>query len=338
MAKKNKILITGVCAQQYSAKAGERAQSFASTLQNVYETLGYDVSMAMPSLDWTPEFLGQHKHVFIGIAPLLSVTANGAYGALGAVDALLGSPNMTMFCDTPAPWKVFANLRAIDKDSESLFKPFYRQRPQFSRVSASGADRERVLRGAQKLIDGSWNKTIYPALPWSPPDVQGIPAEHQSSFVPAKIDAVTIDTQVAYNAKREKRWLIENEKSKWATSTVTSLCHPADSVKSLKLRRPDEITAAMKHYTGVIIAPHDDKTTWWSPRYSQALNACTPIVTDWKISQTLGAAWSLLAASVEDMLPVDHYELAIAQKISYISSMPTVDEVISQLQGIVGAK
>lgn len=336
--RKSKVLITGATAQQYSLGAASKSKSFANTLKLALEHGGHEVWFAGPSVDWSPQFLAQYDQVFIGIAPVMSVTSNAAYGALAAIDLLWDSENMTMFSDTPEPWKIFANLRAIERDENALFKPFYSRRPSYSKMKQGTLEKDRVLSAVEKLQSSEWRRVIYPTLPWKMSDLPGVPDNLKSSFIPVNIDSFCIDERVSHNSDRQRRWIVDNEDSRWTKDTMSSLSLPCESLKSLKLKSSDDITDVLRSCLGVLIGPHADKNLWWTPRFSQAINACTPVATDWKISGSIGDSWNHLAAGIEEMSAIDRYELAVTQRIDYLSSIPTKEETVSQLQEITGMK
>jgi hypothetical protein len=52
-----------------------------------------------------------------------------------------------------------------------------------------------------------------------------------------------------------------------------------------------------------------------------------PVVTDWRLTSSLGVEWSHLASSIEEMSSEERYALALAQKKSYLELVPTWEQV-----------
>jgi hypothetical protein len=89
----------------------------------------------------------------------------------------------------------------------------------------------------------------------------------------------------------------------------------------------------IKSSIGLVIPPQDRKVgTWWNYQYIQGLNAGVPIVTSWIDSGTIDDSWSILAYQVEDMDQISRDNLAMAQRDSYIASIPTRLELIQTLK------
>jgi hypothetical protein len=63
------------------------------------------------------------------------------------------------------------------------------------------------------------------------------------------------------------------------------------------------------------------------------MNACTPVVTDWRESSALGEPWTYLATYVEDLATDQRAELARAQMEAYIASIPSRRDATVDLYG-----
>jgi len=333
-----KALITGMTAQQCSSKTVSRTGSFSSSLAKALNLSGYEVTLLPPSMDWTTTDLHSFSRVFVGVAPVTSVSANFTYGALDVLNKLWNSKKLVIFFDSPEPWKIFASLKTVDKNESSLFKSFYSRRPLYQRIHVDTESKTSVISAVEKMISSEWRTTIYPTLPWCTLPIAGVPSLAHDSFVPINFDSLDVDAVMPYNSNRSNHWIVENETSKWTKGAVSSLKLHTCTLRDLKTRSVDAATEAMSNSIGVIIGPHSDKNTWWSPRYSQALNAHTPIVTDWKKSSVLGQSWSHLAATIEDMSMIDRYELSITQKSSYLDAIPDTPEIASQVNMIMRDK
>jgi hypothetical protein len=334
---KKKVLVTGMTAQQHSFAVANRSLSFAGSLAKCLERLEYEVHFAEPSVEWNSFFLSEYSKVFVGVAPALSVTSNSTYGALSTIATLADDQKLSLFIDGPEPWKIFANLRAIEKDGTRLIKPFYSRRKGYNAVVKSDARREHVLRGASILLNNDWPSTVYPRLPWADDtmSVPGIPANALKSMIGINTDSLSL-TETAFKTNRVRRWITENDSTRWMKNTEASLTLPCSSIKKNKLRTDEDIFGALVTSLGALIGPHTDKTTWWSPTYVHALNAGTPIATDWISSSKIGDAWNHIAAGIEEMSQIDHYELSVTQKEQYISNIANEQDTLTHIQQLVG--
>jgi hypothetical protein len=330
-----KVLITGMTAQQYSSAAAEKSTAFSIVLKNIVESSGYDVHFTSPSVEWTSFFLSDYSHIFVGLSSPASVTANATYGALSVVDEMWDSSKMTMFIDAPEPWKIFGGLRSIERTPDSLFKSFYSRRPAYHAMQQSKKQRAKVLSGIEKLSSKKWNRAIYPSLPWKT-EIPGISDNAKDSLVPLSVDSFCISKEQRYNSTRISRWVVENASSKWATDISKGLLFDCISLKEIKAKNAAETEQAMSENAGVLLGPSDDKTTWWSARFSQAMNSGTPVATDWRASSSIGNSWSHLAATIESMSHIDRYELAVVQRNDYINAINSPDEVIARLKEVTG--
>jgi hypothetical protein len=334
---KPKILITGMTAQQYSPAVATRSLSFAGILTQVFMKLGYDVDFTEPSTAWDDVILSQYSHVLVGIAPPLSVTANGTYGALSIISRLSGSDKLTLFIDAPEPWKIFANIRAIEKNDHTLFKSFYAKRKGYKTVTESSSERDRVVQAITSLGTSQWPTTLFPALPWNgnASEFAGVPENAARSMTAVYVDSLLVSNDTNFNSARTKRWVVENDSTKWTKDTLQTLATPSLSTREHKIRTSDDLYNAMSSSTGALVGPHGDKMTWWSIAFSHALNASTPIATDWRASRVIGNAWDHLASGIDEMTPIDQYELAVTQKIQYIQSLLKQKDITIQLQELV---
>ena len=328
---RQKILVTGTTSQQYSSRSSSRSEAFSDGIRRIAEDAGYEVTMCPPSFDWSSSDVLAFDRVFVGIAPMLSLSANCAYGALFTVDSLWESENLTLFCDSPEPWKIFANLRAVEKNQDALFKSFYSRRPGYQRAVSDSSTRESIVSGVDKLLRLKWPTTLVPALPWSPSEFPGVQQNAARSFKKFYVDSYMIHESTS-NGNCDGRWLVENHPTKWTKTVTSSLSSQWTTLRELKSNAADSARGAMATKIGTIIGPHSDKMTWWSPRYAQSLSVGVPVVTDWKVSMTLGASWSHLASSVDEMNDADRLALANSQRQQYTASIWSRDECIDNVR------
>lgn len=324
-------------AQQYSSTVATKSLSFAGIVASALNESGCSVDIAEPSVLWTDEFLSQYEKVLVGVAPPLSVAANGAYGALSTISRMNNDRKLALFVDAPEPWKIFANLRAIMKDETTLFRAFYSKRKGYKEVTGKKATRSAVLKAVAALDSNQWPTTLFPALPWNsdPTEFPGVPETASASMIPVFVDSMIISKEMNFNSSRLRRWIIENDSTRWAKNTIKTLATPSVSVKEQKIRTSADLHSAMNSSIGAIIGPHGDKMTWWSTAYSHAINACTPVATDWRVSGSIGNAWNHLASGIEEMNQIDQYELAVTQKIQYLESIPTKDSIMTYIHNLV---
>ena len=336
MQKEQRILVTGMTAQHYSSTVASRSLSFAGIVSDSLRESGCIVDLTEPMLAWDSDFLSQYDRVLVGVAPPLSVAANGTYAALTTISKMKDDDRLMLFVDAPEPWQIFANLRAISKNSDTLFRQFYSRRKGYQDVTGKKATRKAVLNATTHLEASQWPKTLFPALPWNadPSKFPGVPQTAYESMIPIFVDSLIISKEMNFNSSRMRRWIVENDSS-WTRKTISTLATPSVSIKEQKIRTSADLYSAMNSSIGAIVGQHGDKMTWWSTAYSHAINACTPIATDWRVSGSIGNAWNHLASGIEEMSQIDQYELAVSQKIQYLESIPTKDETTSNIRQLV---
>jgi hypothetical protein len=89
---------------------------------------------------------------------------------------------LTLFCDAPEPWKIFASLRAIERNEGTLFKQFYSRRPGYQRAVNDTVVRSSIMSGVDRLLRLKWPVTLVPALPWSSDEFPGVQENATQSF------------------------------------------------------------------------------------------------------------------------------------------------------------
>ncbi|WJZ48542.1 hypothetical protein [Actinomycetia phage DSL-LC01] len=327
-------------AHHYSPVVVDRSMSFTQAMTMLLRDAGYGVHIAQPSVMWDEFYLREYDHVMVGVAPPMALSANSIYGALSVISKMQNSDKMTFFIDSPEHWQIFANVKAIMKNPDSLFKPFYSRRAWYFSAMQNPEVRKEVMGGIEFLFEKPWHRTFYPLLPWSDEQTltAGTPENARINLVGIHVDSVYHAEDNPFHADKIDRWLVENEKSRWTKTLVDSLTKPSTTVKTEKLRTDEQIIAEMSRSLGVIVGPGGDKKFWWSPRYAQALAACTPVVTEWKDSSSIGDAWNHLAAGVEEMSQIDRFEVAVTQKKQYFGSIQNKKDTASYLRTLLGIK
>lgn len=337
-----KILITGMTAQQYSSAVAQRSMTYASTLEKALTRLGYSVTISEPSVTWTADDVNQYDKVFIGISSPISLAANSAYGALSLISRIGKSSKVVFFLDAPEPGKIFAGLRAIYKNPSTLVKPLYARRRGYRDVLDSKQVRYHAYAGVEALLELAWPTTLFPALPWDsdPLGILGLTDEVTASMQPLTFDAMYLSPAKVLSANNVPRdvWGIDVTSTRWAKSMESATTLPIEKIKTTKTMSEEDIKERISSFIGVLLTSYDDKRSWWSPRYVQAINASTPIITDWRKSEPLGFAWTFLPSAIEKSSRVDRYELSAIQRQTYRDKIQSEEEALTLLEKVVEEK
>ena len=332
-----KVLICGMTASQSSQALSRRNFSFAGSIDYALTKDGHEVVWADPSVLWTKKDFDEYDVVLAGVAPMLSMTANKTYGILALIATLYGSKKLRLFVDAPEPTKIHASLRSIDKENSRLVKQLYSSRKEFKEVTQNKKSKDKVLAGAKILLSEKWQKTIYPKLPVDQcvSDSPGIPESMSSSFSGVNLDSIFIEDGMALK-NRQNYWIVGNTKAKWCIDTAEHLMYPTDVAKESRTWTDEHVVEKVSNSLGVLIGPHNDKLLWWSPLFIQAMNALTPIATEWRISSAIGKDWNHLAAGIEEMSALDRYEIAVAQREQYVNVVRNPVHAVNHLKGEIG--
>lgn len=332
-----KVAITGATSHHSSLQINERSLSFPGAVRSILEFHGHEVDFIEPSIGMTKKHFKGYDAVLVGVSPPLSVTANKTYGALASIGLLSGDSRLRFFVDTPNLGSITANVRAIAKDFSTLTRDFYSKRVGYKDLVTDEKVRGSVEKAIDFLLSTQWPETLYPAMPWSSnlEVVDSIPMVE-------KVAGIHVDSHYVrhaipdINAQKQKRWAADTAKTKWAISTTSSLRFPHVTMKQNKASKDADVSETIARSIGALISPLDDGRIWWSSRWSQALNAATPVASDWRITSKMGTSWSHLAAGIEEMSHIDMYELSVSQKEEYINSMPSQDTVKKLLENTLG--
>jgi len=334
-----KVLVTGTSAQHYSSSVAQRALTYAGMLANAVRQLGYEVVQAEADVSWTLDDLAEYDKVFVGLTSPLSVSSNGVYGALNVASLLRGDERLALFIDAPEPGKIFAGLRSIQRDPQKLFKPFYSRRSGYSLALADEGAKERVIESALGLLTAKWPTTLWPTLPWykDASDIVGVRDGLKHSLVGLSFDALYTRQPgtEALQRERTRAWGIDLTSTRWARSIAHTLGLPHSGIKDKKHMSGAEVKKKIGSLLGVILTIHDDKRPWWSPLFVKSLNVGTPVVTEWKYSNTAGPSWAVLAARIENMSRLDAYELSVHQSREYLDKIPSREEALETLRQVI---
>lgn len=288
-------------ASQSSSKANKKSLAFAGVIDKVLTEKGHEVTWADPSVAMTLDELNKFDVVLVGLAPVTSMSANRVYGALSVIDAMWSSPKLTIFVDTPNASQIAVSFNAMLTKPENFTKPFFSYRKEYSKVSADQILSQRLLNVIARLNDGVWPNTIYPSLPWKRDrDLLKLPKQALESVSPINLDSFLLCEPIFDDSIRREKWLVDHA-TDWTKKVVSAISFATFPMKWNKGNSDVEVFEQMTRSAGVVITSHKKDGTWWSYRYIQALNAGTPVITDWQESQAIGPEWALLASAVESM-------------------------------------
>lgn len=334
-----KVLVTGTNAAHYSSLVSQRTLTYSGMLAYAAQELRHEVTQIKPSVSWTQSDLKKYDKIFLGIGTVVSVVANGTYGALNLLSLMKNDPRLVLYIDAPEPGKIFAGLRSVDRKPDELFKPFYARRDGHKAVVTDKKLKSSIIQAARLLLNDRWPKTLWPTLPWhcNPDDIAGIGENVKSSLVGLSFDALytRAPSAEALQSRRIREWGIDLPSTRWARSIARVLSFPHGQIKHKKYVNSAELSYKIRSLTGVILTIHDDSQPWWSPLFLESMRAGTPIVTEWRHSQKTGDAWTLLPANVESMSTLDLYEASVRQSIQYLDKIQHRQEVLTTLAQVI---
>jgi len=333
------IAISGMTASQASYRSFHHRASFIGCVASMLKDNNVAVHFIEPSVLLKKSDLDQYDSVLLGVAPILSIAANKAYGILHMINLLKNDSRLRLFVDAPEPAKIAASLRAIDKNNDDIIKQFYSGRKQYSDVVGNKKILESALGGVRTLFSHWDYVTLYPSSPFVGSQVvkAQLPCTDVSTVLPVEVDSALISSEISSTAtSRSRRWVVDSMNSRWFKSLQNTLGNSAVQMKSNRLSTDSDVEKMMLESQGSILSVQDDGMLWWSYRMSQAMNSRTPIVSDWKITSILGDSWSLLPANVEEMDYVDIYELSVAQRKRYTGALMNAQDTIHTLKNGLG--
>lgn len=333
----SRIFITGMSAQHASSSSNSKNLNFAGVLESVLKTSNHDITWASPSIYMTKESLNKYDLVLVGVSPITSVGANRLYGALSIIEQLWGDPRLKFFIDGPSQSQIEISLRSTLNNPDSLVKPFFSYRKEYSNVVSEPSTQVRLLEAIRLLLEEDWGITISPSLPW-----QHFEDIKLSKNAKTNLELVTLDSYLIFDEpiRQEKtdKWSVDSYSSKWTKSVVSTISLPHSPMKWSKAWDDGQVISQISRSIGAIISPDQKDGTWWNYRYIQAMNSETPVVTDWKESRALGFEWSMLAPSMESMPEPSRKLLALAQKEIYLSAIHGKQKAKNKLESILGVK
>jgi hypothetical protein len=294
-----KILLTGMTSTQCNPVAHSRVGNYAGYLVQAFREMGHEVDWRDPRMN---EFLDDYDAVIVGLAPLGSLGANRAYGALDVIAQLNDDPRLRLLVDAPDPEKLETGLMSMMNSPEKLFKEFFAYRQNYELASAPSA-RQRLLETVDRLANDTWPDTIVPALPWTlpasvetrlPDGARGKIKLHCLDVLvfdacgDRPLDRVTRPHYWAYEPSSYGRWLGQQSVA-WPVVKVP---------RSSKIESDKAALQVLRDSAGCLIAP-GRHGTWWNTRFAQSLSQGTPVFTFWEEARYLDHSFTLLPANYE---------------------------------------
>jgi hypothetical protein len=323
-----KVLLTGMTSAQCNPAAHKKVNNYSGRLAEALREAGHQVDWRDPRLN---DFLDDYDSIIVGLAPLGSLGANRAYGALDVIAFLRDDPRLRLLVDAPDPEKLETGLAHMLADPDKLFKPFFSYRKEYALASTPFA-RKRILDTADWLAHDTWPTTIVPALPWT---AQASVEERLVEGARGRVRPVCLDHWTFEAASpelervdRPSYWAYEASSwDKWLPQQNVSW----EVVKVPRSARVESDTAALqvlRDARGCLIAP-GRHGLWWNTRFAQSLAQGTPVFTDWSEAQYLDSSFTVLPGTYEyDPDP----SLAEIQRKVYLDAIGSKNKAINTLE------
>jgi hypothetical protein len=325
-----RVLLTGSTAAHVSPRKHTDGLTFSGLINEAITWAGHEVVWAEPSVTMTREYIAGFNAVIVGMAPPTSTAAHRIYGALSVIDHARHVGNLNLLIDAPEPKKVWAGLRAIYLKPRELTKDFYVKRQEYRDVAHDFVETARLVSAIEYLYENPWPTTIYPALPWmSFPSVSTyIPQTNAGNLLGLNLDKLVLRSPAAQTVDESNYWVADVPRSRWTQTVVKTIGHPVVPLAVSRWEDPRTINARLMLSIGCLVSTYKYGDPWWSPALVQALSQGVPVVTDWKLSSMLGAPWSVLAATIEDLPRSKQLALADEQRQAYQhAGLPLSDSV-----------
>lgn len=313
-----KVLLTGMTSQHTNPDTHKKRVNFAGLIRDAFRITEDEVYWQEPSVTWDDDYLKQFDAVIVGVAPLSSLGANRAYGALNVISRLWNSGRLTLLVDAPDCVKIETSAQAIIDHPESLVKEFFSHRKEY-RLAREKQHFDRLYTGAFMLRTQLWRQTIFPRLPWQHAE-DLVDQMRNTKFVqvtPLNLDSFLFSRYAAdYNLTRHRWWAYEAGSAPgWLEKQ--QVCWTVDELPSTHRVPTNEMTLQqLRASRGTLIAP-SKSGTWWTPRYAMSLSQGTPVFSDWRETKDLGEAWSVLPTGFEMMTDVEKAQLLTRQTMTF---------------------
>jgi len=330
-----KILITGCTAQQASVKTALRTPTFSALLAKAFEDGGVDVSVIEPSVHLTTEQLSEYDQVIVGIAPPTSLSANKVYPAFSIANKARKIGNLALFIDAPEPYKLQASLKSVSLNVADLTKEFYQRRKSYSHLVENPEVKADVYEFNEFLYTQEWPTTYFPSFPWSNASAinQSIPNASLKNLVAVNLDAQILRAPYVESQFHilKEYWTCDSMATKWSSNVTATLKYDVIPSRASRWEKETYTLERIKKSIGTLVTVYRGNEPWWSPVLAQSLSVGVPVVTDWRNTAVIGPEWTHLASSIEEMTDSERFDLAVAQKESYLLAIPTWQQSIENL-------
>lgn len=335
-----KIFITGCTAAHASRSSNEKNASFAGIIDAALTELGCEVVWDVPSVKLSKDYLSQFDSVLVGISSPTNVNAHRIYGSLSVIKHCLELGNLSLYIDTPDPHKIYAGIREIYKNPQSLVKSFYSKRREYNLVLEK-ENYKNATTAINKLYTDAWPRVIIPSYPWTSPTVVSkyIPNVDNNKLFLVSPDSYLLEIQQDRTTPVDgEYWCIDSTKTKWSQTVLEGLSKPVVNHRQSKWDGNKEVLNRLSGSLGALVSTYKDGNPWWMPTLSQALFVGVPVATDWRHTQHMGQEWSMLPVAIEDMSPEQRLFVAKKQKEQYIENLPTWADVKENLGNVLFQK
>jgi hypothetical protein len=116
--------------------------------------------------------------------------------------------------------------------------------------------------------------------------------------------------------------------SAWTKSVEKTINNSVVPIINSRMETTASITERMSSSIGCLVSVYSKGSPWWSAALSEALCRQVPVVTDWRLSQSIGDSWTVLAHSIEDMNSDSRALLAQSQREEYLKAIPSWKESV----------
>lgn len=328
-----KVLITGCTASQ--TRPGR--PTFSNFINDSLIANGHTVAFASkPSITYTMKDLSEYDKVLVGIAPPTSVTAYTVYPAFSIAYKAWKLGNLEMFVDAPEPHKLQASINSCRNGKSDLTKDFYSRRKNYFDFIEENQLRNEVNGFIEFLFGRKWPNTYYPAFPWSSPNNY---AQHLvmggNSIIPVEVDGWLFETTPTTSKREEGNYWVYDSNSVWTRGIRETLSQELVPAQNKPLETEETILPRVAGALGSLVSVYRQGQPWWSPLLAQSLQQGVPVITDWRHTSFMGASWSYLASTVEEMNPEDREWIAGEQKEAYLRHAMTWEESSERLTGLL---
>ncbi len=335
-----KVLVTGSTAQQGSPRTASKAPTFSGLYVKALQDGGAEVDFVEPSISYADK-LDEYDAVVVGIAPPTSISASKVYPAFFLANQARKQDKLVLLLDAPEVYKTQAAIKSCALNLSDLSKSFYDRRKNYSDLIEDQSFRDEVFEMISFLYEDEWPTTIFPAFPWNykRKTIESLPNLDEDSAVWLNPDSKLLRAEyTAFDSIRKTYWTCDSPKTEWASFTIKTLTREVVPSRKNGWEYESDTLNRMRSSIGTLVSVYRTAEPWWSPALAQSLALNVPVVTDWRSTAHLGVEWSHLATNVEAMSDEERYDLAVAQKASYLEVIPTWKETIEHSLKTVATK